>query len=309
MNVTRRRFLATAAASFTVTPTQKPNQVNAAEAKAGRSSTTTLDIRDYFLSNSPWVDPKDTVDTVKIGEPTRPVKKAGVCWMPTIWDIRAAHEAGCDLLVCHEPTFWEHEAPERKWRNQEPGLTKRKLLEQTGMVILRIHDCWDNWPEIGIRDSWAKTLGLTRLVREGTRRHYNAIYEIPRQPLREFAQHVADCIKALGEDSVQAIGDPDKMVSRPSIGVGCIIPDTEMVEFGSDVLIVCYDGAEYWKVRERLAEMGVGVITVEHGTSEMPGIESLCKHLAERFPAIEFQYFAKHPRTWTVRGERSVTVL
>jgi hypothetical protein len=48
--------------------------------------------------------------------------------------------------------------------------------------------------------------------------------------------------------------------------------------------------------------MGVGVVTVEHGTSGMPGMKSLRDHLAERFPAVEFARIAERPRTRTVRG-------
>ncbi|MBI5095135.1 MAG: Nif3-like dinuclear metal center hexameric protein [Candidatus Hydrogenedentes bacterium] len=260
--------------------------------------TTTLDIRHYLLSHSSWVDPDNTVDTVKIGDPNREVRKAGVCWMPSIENIRAAHHAGCDLLVVHEPTFWEHAASELAWRDQEPGVAKREFLEKTGMVILRAHDSWDNWPDIGIRDSWARGLGLTRLVREGSVLRWHAMYEVPAQTLRDFSRYIAQRIKPLGEDSVQVIGDPDKTIRYPSLGVGCVGPDREMVEFGSDVLIVCFDGASYWSTRERLAEMGVGVIAVEHGTSEMWGIENLCAHLSQVFPEVAFQYFASHPRTW-----------
>ena len=78
---------------------------------------TTNEIRDYLLRNSPWVNLKNTVDTVKCGDPNRPVKKAGVAWFPSIWDIRAAIEAECDLLIVHEPTFWEHLAAEQHWRS------------------------------------------------------------------------------------------------------------------------------------------------------------------------------------------------
>jgi putative NIF3 family GTP cyclohydrolase 1 type 2 len=106
----------------------------------------------------------------------------------------------------------------------------------------------------------------------------------------------------MGEDSVQVIGDADMKVSRPAVGVGCACPDQEMVEFGADVLVMCYDGASYWRSRERLAEMGVGIVTVEHGTSEMPGLMSLRDHLAQQFPTVEFVWIEEHPRTWTVKG-------
>lgn len=72
---------------------------------------------------------------------------------------------------------------------------------------------------------------------------------------------------------------------------------------GSDVLIVCFDGAFYWAKRQQWAELGVGVITVEHGTTEMWGIENLARHLRERFPQIEFLYFAEHAKPWTVSAQ------
>lgn len=265
--------------------------------------TTTRDLQEYLLSNSPWVDRGKTVDTVKAGNPEKTVRKAGVCWFAAMDTLRAAHAAGCDLLVCHEPVFWHHDAAENAWRDKEPGIAKSRFLEDTSMVVLRAHDTWDQWPEIGIRDSWAAFLGLTERVHASAEHNYHAIYAIPSQTLRAFAQHVAGRVRYLGEDSVQIMGDPVRIVSRPALGVGCIGPDKEIVESGADVLILCYDGAPYWAVRERLYEMGAAILTVEHGTSEMPGLENLCRHLAARFPEIEFEYFANHPKTWTVMGK------
>ena len=273
-----------------------------ASAETGSCGTTTQGIREYLLSNSPWVDPDHTVDTVKIGDPSRAVDKAGVCWYASIETIRAAHEARCGLLICHEPTFWEHHAPETLWRDKAPGAAKREFLEQTGMVILRAHDTWDQWPEVGIRDSWAAFLGLGKRVYASADHNYHAIHEVPEQSLRQFARYVAARIEPLGEDSVRVMGAPDRPVRRVAVGVGCIGPDKECVEAGADVCLVCYDGASYWAVRERLHEMGAAVIAVEHGTSEMPGIENLARHLAQRFPRIAFHYLAEHPRPWTVRA-------
>jgi len=274
-----------------------------AMAEPGPQPVTTLEVREYLLTNSPWVNPKRTVDTVKIGDPSRPVGKAGVCWYASIETIRAAHEAGCDLLICHEPTFWEHAAPETSWRDKAPGIAKREFLEQTGMVILRAHDTWDQWPEAGIRDSWARFLGLGERVYASSEHNYHAVHEVPEQTLAAFARYVAGRVATLGEDSVQVMGDSKRRVRRVAVGVGCAGPDRECVDAGADVCIVCYDGASYWAVRERLHEMGAAILTVEHGTSEMPGMESLARHLAERFPQVQFQYLAEHPRPWTVRAE------
>src|SRR5512138_3405769 len=138
---------------------------------------TTLEIHRYLLDNSPWVNPDRTVDTVKCGDPLRPVRKAGVAWFPSIWDIRAAVKQGCDLLIVHEPTFWEHSADEVRMRAVGPGVAKSKLLADSRLVILRAHDTWDHWPGIGIRDSWARFLGLGKPIAEGKSLRWNAVYE------------------------------------------------------------------------------------------------------------------------------------
>jgi putative NIF3 family GTP cyclohydrolase 1 type 2 len=233
----------------------------------------TNDIREHLLARAPWVNREATVDTVKAGDPEREVRSVGVGWISSIDNLRRAHELGCDLFITHEPTFWEHAAPERRGRLVEPGLTKQRFLDETGLVVLRVHDIWDNWPEIGIRDSWAAGLGLTHFLAEDETR-WHAVYAIDETTLLEFAQYVA--------------------------GVGCGGPDTDMIALGADVLIVCFDGASYWQTRERLAEMGAAVITVEHGTSEMWGLENLARYLRHTFPALTVHYLDLHPRPWTV---------
>jgi putative NIF3 family GTP cyclohydrolase 1 type 2 len=259
----------------------------------------TNDIREHLLSRAPWVDREHTVDTVKAGDPTREVHTVGVGWISSIENLRRAHELGCDLFVTHEPTFWEHAAPERRGRTIEPGLAKQRFLDETEMVVLRVHDTWDKWPDIGIRGSWARGLGLDDLVAEDES-GFRGVYAIEETTLRAFARHVANKIAVLGEDSVQVIGDPEMRVSRPALGVGCIGPDSETIALGADVLVVCFDGASYWQTRERLAELGVGVITVEHGTSEMWGLESLAGYLRKAFPQLTVHYLDLHARPWTV---------
>jgi putative NIF3 family GTP cyclohydrolase 1 type 2 len=261
----------------------------------------TLDIRNYLWSHAPWVKQEKTVDHVLAGDGQKEIHTVGVGWMATIYNLHAAHERGCDLLVSHEPLYWDHWGTSDRHKVVGPGITKQRFLQETGMVVLRAHDSWDNWPEIGIRDSWAAGLGFTRFVAQDETR-WHAVYAIEPMALRDLARYVAKKIAVLGEDSVRVYGDPDRVVSRPSLGVGCGGPDRDMVELGSDALIVCDDGASYWSTRERLAEMGVGVIVVEHGTSEMWGIENLARHLAATFPELDVMYLDQHPRPWTVMG-------
>ncbi len=167
------------------------------------------------------------------------------------------------------------------------------------MVVARLHDTWDNWPEIGIRDSMAKGFGFTRFIGEDETR-WHATYEVEPTTLRHFAESIATKVASLGEDAVQVIGDPDMIVRRPSLGVGCGGPAEDMIAIGSDVLIMCFDGASYWRERERFAEQGVGVVTLEHGTTEMWGIESLARYIGETWSDLHAHYLDRHWRAWHV---------
>lgn len=260
----------------------------------------TNDILEYLLSKAPWVDRQTTVDTVKSGDPTKEIRSVAVAWISTMDNLKIAHENGCDLFITHEPTFWHHSQDEKPERSQFPGNIKQKFLEDTGMVILRVHDIWDPWPEIGIRDSWAKGLGLHKQVAEDERK-FVAVYEIPETTLGKYANYIADKVKPLGQDSVLVLGDHNWKISHPAVGTGCGTPSLEMIDKGADVVIVCDDGFSYWHRGERFFEMGVGVIMVSHGTSEMWGIENLAQYLGKMFPSLNVMYFDKHPRYWTVR--------
>jgi putative NIF3 family GTP cyclohydrolase 1 type 2 len=262
----------------------------------------TNDIREHLLSKAPWMAQRErTVDTVKAGDPTRPVSTVGVGWFASLDDLREAVRLGCDLYVTHEPLFWRHDGDDEHNRSVEPGKTKLAFLEEAGLVVLRCHDIWDSWPKIGIRDSWAAWLGLGEPVAV-SEHPWHAVHAIEPTPLKDFARRILEKIAPLGEDSVQVIGDEERVVSRPAVGVGCGGPDKDAVDLGADVLIVCYDGAAYWHTRERLVELGAAVVAVEHGTSEMPGLMNLAKYLRETFPLLTVHYIDKHPRTWTVRS-------
>ena len=260
---------------------------------------TTNEILRHMIGQSPWVNPEKTVDTVKFGDGAKPVKTVAVCWYPSLINLKEAVRLGCDLLLTHEPTWWDHLDHPGGWREKGPGLEKTQLLQESGMVVARLHDTWDNWPEIGIRDSLAKGLGFSKFIGEDKTR-WHATYEVSEQSLQSFARYVAEKVKPLGEDSVQVIGDPDMKVKHPSIGVGCGGPREDMIELGSDVLIMCFDGASFWRERDRFAEQGVGVITLEHGTTEMWGIESLAQYIDETWSELDVHYLDDHWKAWHV---------
>ena len=49
-----------------------------------------------------------TCDTIKIGDAECEIKKVAVCCLATVDVIKQAAAWGADLLITHEPTFYDH---------------------------------------------------------------------------------------------------------------------------------------------------------------------------------------------------------
>ena len=107
------------------------------------------DILEHFLSRADWVDRDSTVDRVIAGDADADVDRCLVTWMPSMKALRHVVDRGIRLLICHEPTFWNHRDDRSR---AEDSVSREKLtyIQAHGVLILRNHDCWDRWPRIGI---------------------------------------------------------------------------------------------------------------------------------------------------------------
>lgn len=66
------------------------------------------DILEHFLARADWVKREITVDRVIMGDGEVEVESCLVSWMPSFGVLRHVVARGARLLVCHEPTFWNH---------------------------------------------------------------------------------------------------------------------------------------------------------------------------------------------------------
>ena len=82
-------------------------------------------------------DYRNTCDTCKAGDPEREVTRVAVTMFATPEVIRQAAEWGAELLITHEPTYYNHMDHHSTVAVE---CAKRKLIEATGMVLYRYHD-------------------------------------------------------------------------------------------------------------------------------------------------------------------------
>jgi putative NIF3 family GTP cyclohydrolase 1 type 2 len=254
------------------------------------------DVDRHMRAVGTWVDWDHTVDTFKAGDPDAEVRGIAVAWQSQWPALKAAHEAGCNLFITHEPTFYVH-------RDDDPGRfqddhleAKRAWLADTGMVVYRCHDVWDVVPDHGVRDCWARGLGLAGPPLAEDDRRYYGLYAIAPQPLADLASHLAGRVRDTGQEYVQYVGNADRVIRYLAIGTGaaCRVPSMAALRSsegaGPDALLVTEDGMAFWADGSWAIDRDLPLLVVNHATAEEWGMRSLAAYLTAQFPGVPVKH-------------------
>ena len=227
--------------------------------------------------------PEKSVDRVIYGDPGAAVKGIAVAWMPYRQTVVAAAQAGANVMVVHEPTFYQHWDLDGEPADQAQVEAKKRLLEEHGITVIRCHDVWDAMPDIGIPFAWGEFLGLG--APETAVSHYN-IYRIAPRPAGEVAEMIAARTSSLGQSTVGFYGDPERPVGTVGLGTGCISDPFTIYGLGADLAISVDDVVRSWIAGEWCQDTGKPLVVVNHCVSEEPGMASLARFLSEKLPGI-----------------------
>jgi hypothetical protein len=263
------------------------------------------DVQDYLRSlNGGWVNVEKTVDQFKTGDPNAEVRGVAVGWMGYTWALRKALELGCNVFVTHEPTFYDNYKDDAKEGIPDmPGArAKWQFVQDSGLVIIRCHDLWDQMPGIGIPASWGEWLGLGQPIAGGD--GIFRVYDAGGRTARDVARQVAAKTKAFGQDVVELAGPADRPVNRICIGTGAITPFWRMLkEYDADMAICADDGIWYWRDGGYAIDNDIPLLVVHHHVAEEAGLMNLAKRLMSAFPAVPVHHIPERCMYTTIRAE------
>ena len=240
-----------------------------------------------------------TVDRVIYGNPGSEVQAIAVAWMPYRETVIRTRELGANVLVTHEPTFYDHWDLDGKLAEEPASIVKRELIEDEEITIIRCHDVWDALPEIGIPFAWGDFLELGSPV-DGER-FYN-VYEIPTCSAGEFTLRMSERTRELGQPNLGFYGDPDRPVKRVGLGTGCISNPFTLYEMGADLAISVDDVVRAWVAGEWCHDTGNPLVVVNHCVAEEPGMVTLAQYLQRTFNDIQVHHI---PQGCTFQSIRS----
>lgn len=240
---------------------------------------TVQDIIDTVLAAIPEEIP-NTVDTLKSGNPSTEVTGIVTTFLATFDVLKQAHQLGANLIITHEPTYYNHR-DETDWLADDPVFqAKKDYIEQSGLCIWRFHDYWHRRVPDGILTGMANALGWSEYQSAPGSKRFNI-------PELSFQDLVQDIKTKLGVSAVRVAGDPG-MVCRTIVHLAGTTPGQSQVRAlsdGADVVIV--GESNEWETCEYVrdaAALGIskGVIVVGHGHSEDGGMLYLVDWLLQR---------------------------
>lgn len=227
-------------------------------------------------------------DSCKSGDPEIEIKKVAVTMFPTVNVIKEAKEWGADLLIVHEPLYYNYKDGEPDYIIKE----KMKLVEESGLTIYRYHD----HPHYTVPDVIAagefKYLGLkgnleTTDVFDLVRLHLDT-------PLT--ALELSDIIKEkLNIKYVRIAGTLDKpsTVISGMFGAPGNLVERELKNENSQIIIVgetCeWAYAEYVRDADQLG-YNKTLIVLGHVGSERDGMKYTADIIKEKHPELTVKY-------------------
>ena len=234
-------------------------------------------------------DFQKTCDTFKTGSPDVEVTKVGVAMFATPSVIKKAQEWGAELLIVHEPLFYNHYDARS---NDKVECAKAKLLEESKMAVYRFHDHPHCTSPDMIAEGELKYLALDGEV------EYTDTFDLVRVKLkqeisaRDLAKHIE---QSLNIKNVRIAGEADKPIRNISCMFGA--PGGLFDELKNDKCDVLITGEVCeWALCEYArdaSEMGYtkAVLALGHAGSERAGMMHISELLGAHFKDIEVDYF------------------
>jgi putative NIF3 family GTP cyclohydrolase 1 type 2 len=245
-----------------------------------------------------WEAP--TVDTFKAGNPDTPVKGIAVTMMATMDVLQRAAARGDNLIITHEPTFFDHsDTPQGIKENDAVWKEKREFIAQHGLVIWRFHDHWHSRTPDGILTGMTRVLGWTEFQNPKNPH----LYTLPATTLRRLAKDIS---KKLDRPILRIVGDPAMRVTRVALAPGASGFAKQAAALESDDVDVLLAGeAREWETVEYAADAvsqgrKKALILIGHVPSEQAGMEDCANWLRTFIKGVRVDFVATRQPFWTV---------
>ena len=156
---------------------------------------------------------QNTVDVIKEGDPETPVTGIITTMFATMDVLKEAVAKKCNLIIAHEPLYYNHLDTKEQWMNDPVFLEKQKFILDNKLVVWRFHDYIHRMNPDGIATGMLAKLGWEKYRVDGLLNRF----EMPETKLENLLQELK---QKFPEHAFQVIGKPSINISKISVVSG-----------------------------------------------------------------------------------------
>jgi len=246
----------------------------------------------------PWR--AETVDTFKAGDPDTPVTGIATTMMATYDVLRRAAASGKNLIITHEPTFYNHEDKTADFEKENDAVlaTKQSFIAEHHLVVWRFHDHWHARRPDGIQTGMIRALGWEKFQNPSN----NRLFVIPETTLEQLA---SDIRQRLGIRTLRVVGDPTMRVSKLGLNPGYPgFPSERHTLQRDDVQVLVMGEGLEWETIEYGADAAAegkqkALIILGHIPSEQAGMEDCARWLRTFVTEVPVEFVPTAESFWT----------
>jgi putative NIF3 family GTP cyclohydrolase 1 type 2 len=246
----------------------------------------------------PWQ--QETVDTFKAGNPDAGVHGIAVTMMATLDVLQRAAAAGQNLIITHEPTFYNHldKPDDLEQKENDPVLAaKRAFIQEHNLVIWRFHDHWHRMKRDGIEAGMAHALDWEKF--QDPANQY--LFAIPETDLEHLAADVKSRLKI---HVIRVVGEPKLKIKKVALvpGSSGFAKETRALEI-SDVQVLVTGESREWETVEYVADAVTegkqkALIILGHIPSEQAGMEECARWLKTFVSEVPVEFVPAREPFW-----------
>ena len=255
------------------------------------------EVMDNVLSALEITVPKGSVDTLKSGAWNIEVTGVATTFMATLEVLKQANADGINLILTHEPTYYNHFDSKETYGKNDPIVeAKEAYIRENNLTVFRFHDIPHMAKEDMINTGMVMKLGWEE-------NHLgNMLFDSPFKTVGELTDFLKNKFQST---TIRVVGDPNQPIQKIELLPGAYGNQMQVAAYNNpdaDVLIVGeareWETIEYARDAQELGR-DKALIVMGHADSEEGGMEYVAMWLKDMFPALKVKFIPANNPLWS----------
>jgi putative NIF3 family GTP cyclohydrolase 1 type 2 len=264
---------------------------------AGKSGTAEQIIA-AIIKNTGSSQVPGTVDVIKEGDPKTVVVGIVTTMFATMDVMKQAVAKNCNLIIVHEPLYYNHRDETAQFQNDPVFLEKKRFITENKLVIWRFHDYIHRIQPDGIMSGMVTKLGWKNYVVNG---HLDQ-YLIPETTLKDLLKYLKQIFP---KNAFYVVGNPEMKLSKVRFAAGApgSASHIRLLEDNNTDVVLAGESPQwetYEYTRDAVSQgRNKAIIFLGHIASEEAGMDFCAEWLKGFIKDVPVNFIESGPSYWS----------